>query len=85
MAVEYVLPLRWLPDDDPGELTHYLHHLSRWLDITVVDGSEDDVFARHHRLWLPTVRHIRPGSWPGRTARWPAWSLAFAWRAMSRW
>ncbi len=69
LAVEYVLPLRWLADEDPGELTHYLHRLSSWLDVTVVDGSEYDVFARHHRLWSPTVRHIRPESWPGRNGK----------------
>ena len=69
LAVEYVLPLRWLPDEDPGELTEYLHRLSSWLDVTVVDGGEDDVFARHHRLWSPTVRHLRPQSWPGRNGK----------------
>jgi hypothetical protein len=69
LAVEYVLPLRWLPGEDPGELTEYLQRLSGWVDVTVVDGSEDDVFARHHRLWLPTVRHIRPGVWPGRNGK----------------
>jgi hypothetical protein len=69
LAVEYVLPLRWLPDEDPGELTEYLYRLSRWLDVTVVDGSDSDVFARHDRLWLPTVRHIRPWSWPGRNGK----------------
>lgn len=69
LAVEYVLPLRWLPDEDPEELTNYLHRLSTWLDVTVVDGSDDDVFARHDLLWLPTVRHIRPESWPGRNGK----------------
>jgi hypothetical protein len=69
LAVEYVLPLRWPLDEDPEELTNYLHRLGSWLDVTVVDGSEDDVFARHHRLWSPTVRHVRPQPWPGRNGK----------------
>ena len=58
LAAEYVLPLRWPAGTDPAGLTTYLRRLSGWLDVTVVDGSEPEVFARHHRLWSGVVRHV---------------------------
>ncbi len=58
LAAEYVLPLRWSAAADPAELTRYLRRLSGWLDVTVVDGSEPEVFDRHHRLWSDVVRHV---------------------------
>ena len=58
LAAEYVLPLRWPAGTDPTALTDYLRRLSRWLDVTVVDGSEPEVFDRHHRLWADSVRHV---------------------------
>ena len=58
LAAEYVLPLRWPAGTDPAALTDYLRRLSRWLDVTVVDGSEPSVFDRHHRLWADLVRHV---------------------------
>jgi hypothetical protein len=58
LAAEYVLPLRWPPGTDAEELTGYLGRLSRWLDVTVVDGSEPAVFERHHRLWADSIRHV---------------------------
>ncbi|MGF3054980.1 glycosyltransferase [Microbacterium sp. YY-01] len=61
---EYVLPLRWsggAADDEPLlDLTRYLAQLRRWVDVTVVDGSVDDEFALHSRLWSHLVRHVRP-------------------------
>lgn len=65
LALEYVLPLRWPAGADPTEITGYLHDLSRQVDVTVVDGSEPEVWERHHRLWAPAVRHVRPEPWPG--------------------
>lgn len=56
--IEYILPLRW--DDDAGldELTDYLRQLRDWADVTVVDGSDRERFARHAREWADLVRHI---------------------------
>ena len=58
LAAEYVLPLRWSAEADPTELTAYLRRLSGWLDVTVVDGSDPEVFDRHHRLWADVLRHL---------------------------
>jgi hypothetical protein len=47
--------------------------LSALLDVTVVDGSDEAVFARHRDLWsglrLAGVRHVRPEQWPGRNGK----------------
>jgi hypothetical protein len=62
LATEYVLPIRW-PEYRPGdaaELTDYLHALAGHLDVTVVDGSDRDLFAAHHALWADFVRHVPP-------------------------
>ena len=69
LGVEYVVPLRWRPGTDPAELTGYLQRLSRDVDVTVVDGSEDAVWERHHALWDGWVRHVRVGDWPGRNGK----------------
>jgi hypothetical protein len=69
LPVEYVLPLKWAPGADPGELTEYLHALSGELDVTVVDGSEPAVWDVHDRLWGGVVRHVRPDPWPGRNGK----------------
>jgi hypothetical protein len=62
---EYVLPLRWTDDAELADLTRYLAELARLLDVTVVDGSPDPVFAAHARAWEPLtrqagLRHVRP-------------------------
>jgi hypothetical protein len=54
-----VLPLRWNDDAGLDELTVYLHWLSRHARVIVVDGSPDEVFARHARRWSDLARHIR--------------------------
>jgi hypothetical protein len=64
-----VLPLRWRTGADPAELTAYLRRLGREVDVTVVDGSEDEVWQQHHRLWADHVRHIRVEPWPGRNGK----------------
>ena len=68
-GLEYVVPLRWRPGTDPTELTGYLHRLSREVDVTVVDGSEDAVWERHHALWSGFLRHLRVQEWPGRNGK----------------
>ncbi|MFL6027090.1 MAG: glycosyltransferase, partial [Friedmanniella sp.] len=69
LAVEYVVPLRWAAGTDPTEMTSYLHRLGGEVDVTVVDGSEPDVWEVHHRLWAQAVRHVRPEPWPGRNGK----------------
>ena len=69
LAAEYVVPLRWPVGTDPAELTGYLRALAQDVDVTVVDGSEPEVWDRHHQLWAGTVRHVRPEPWPGRNGK----------------
>lgn len=59
-AAEYILPLKWTDAGDVVELSHYLGRLVRWLDVTVVDGSEESSFERHAAAFPPGVRHLRP-------------------------
>lgn len=69
---EYVLPLRWAQEvsrHESGALGDYLAWLSSQVDVTVVDGSPPEVFARHHQLWGSDVRHLRPDPWPGRNGK----------------
>ncbi|MGC5334228.1 glycosyltransferase [Micromonospora sp. DT62] len=60
LPMAYVLPLRWTDDGDLTELTAYLRRLSALVDVTVVDGSPPEVFARHAEAWRGLVRHLRP-------------------------
>lgn len=60
LGIEYVLPLRWSADTGLAELTGYLRHLRRWVDVTVVDGSAPELFARHAAAWRGLVRHLPP-------------------------
>lgn len=72
LPLEYVLPLRWGRDADPRdavELAAYLERLAAWLPVTVVDGSEPDVWQRHHALFAPYARHVAPQPWPGRNGK----------------
>jgi hypothetical protein len=69
LDVEYVLPLKWTAREDPYELTAYLRLLSNWLDVTVVDGSDPEVFDSHSRLWTSWVRHLPPEPRPGRNGK----------------
>jgi hypothetical protein len=56
----YVLPIRWRDDRDLEELTTYLRGLPDWLELIVVDGSPDPLFARHAGAWGSLGRHINP-------------------------
>ncbi|WP_346123266.1 glycosyltransferase family 2 protein, partial [Micromonospora coerulea] len=60
LPIEYVLPLRWTEDSGLAELTDHLRALAGWVDVTVVDGSAPDRFARHAAAWRELVRHVRP-------------------------
>jgi hypothetical protein len=57
---EYILPL--LRRDRGGEraLVRYLKWVHARMDVTVVDGSEADLFAALHDLLPPGVQHFPP-------------------------
>ncbi len=58
--IEYVLPLRWNDDAGLPELVAYLRWLSSRADVTVVDGSDPEVFDRHARAFAGLARHVPP-------------------------
>jgi len=60
IAAEYVLPIKRDTGVHDPDLDAYLASLVRWIDVTVVDGSDDHVFAEHASRWPEAVRHIRP-------------------------
>ncbi|MEU1604492.1 glycosyltransferase [Micromonospora matsumotoense] len=60
LPVEYVLPLHGADDDGLDELTGYLRALCRLVDVTVVDGSPPQVYARHAARWHGLLRHLPP-------------------------
>ena len=62
LDAEYVLPLLWSDycDGDVFELTDYLLGITECVDVTIVDGSPDKVFAAHHALWGDLVHHVAP-------------------------
>jgi Glycosyl transferase family 21 len=68
LDAEYVLPLRWSTAQsrrDLPELLGYLAALVGTVDITVVDGSDADVFDRHAAALPCGVRHVAPDPRPG--------------------
>jgi hypothetical protein len=67
LDAEYVLPLCHAAAGDAalGELTRYLERLAGLLDVTVVDGSPEPVFAAHAAAWRGLaagsgLRHLAP-------------------------
>ena len=60
VSAEYILPLRWTEDSDLPDLAAYLGHLVEWIPVTVVDGSDPELFERHGAAFPAGVRHIRP-------------------------
>ena len=66
---EYILPLRWSDDDGLGELVAYLRELTALIDVTVVDGSPQPLFAAHAHAFPPGVRHLPVEPWPGRNGK----------------
>lgn len=60
-ALSYVLPLRWRDDAELADLTDYLTALPPQVHVLVVDGSPDEIFARHADAWAGTgIAHLRP-------------------------
>ncbi len=60
LGLEYILPLKWSNSAEDDEMTAYLHNLSQWVDVTIVDGSAPEVFHAHHLRWNAMVRHVAP-------------------------
>jgi hypothetical protein len=60
--LSYVLPIRQSPGDgvDLVELTGYLRWLSERVELIVVDGSDPNEFAEHHRRWDNIAVHVPP-------------------------
>lgn len=58
--ITYVLPFKAGGTEDLDDLTSYLRALSLVCEVLVVDGSDDDVFARHRDLWSGHVTHVSP-------------------------
>ena len=66
---EYVLPLRWSDDTGLDELAEYLRRIAAVVDVTVVDGSDRELFAAHAAAFPPGVRHVPVQPWPGRNKK----------------
>ena len=61
LRASYVLPIRWSPDVDVGELVSYLDWLASVVDdVVVVDGSDEAHFAELARRCPQVVRHVAP-------------------------
>jgi hypothetical protein len=58
--MEYALPMRWTDDEGLAELVGYLRWLSERVDVTVVDGSPEPLFARHAAAIGDAARHLAP-------------------------
>ena len=57
-GLSYVLPYRRWEVERDDELVDYLEWLGSRVETLVVDGSDLDVFAAHHRRFPSTVRHV---------------------------
>jgi hypothetical protein len=69
LPVEYVIPLRWSDDAGLDEFTAYLTTLASWAAVTVVDGSDPVLFARHGAAWSGIARQLPVADWPGRNRK----------------
>ena len=58
--ITYVLPFKAGGAEDLDDLTSYLRALSLVCEVLVVDGSDEDAFARHRDLWSQHVTHVPP-------------------------
>ena len=58
--VTYVLPFKASGGEDLDDLTAYVRSLAVVADVIVVDGSDDEDFARHRALWSEHVTHVPP-------------------------
>src|SRR6476660_4550778 len=56
LPMSYVLPIRSTSVID--DLDEYLEELAEFVDVTVVDGSDEAVFDAHEAQWREWVRHV---------------------------
>jgi len=57
--VTYLMPIVASSPPSP-ELTDYLRSIADRVQLIVVDGSPERVFAAAHAQWAPWARHVRP-------------------------
>jgi hypothetical protein len=69
VPIEYVVPLRWSDDAGLDEFTDYLTTLASSVAVTVVDGSEPALYARHGAAWSGIARQLPVADWPGRNRK----------------
>jgi hypothetical protein len=60
LDAEYILPIRWNDDSMATSMSTYLSELSRWIDITIVDGSAPTLFQQHRKTWHSFARVVAP-------------------------
>lgn len=56
MRLSYVLPIR--TSVARLDLVEYLEWLAGRVEVIVVDGSDDGIFAEHHAAFGPPIRHL---------------------------
>lgn len=62
-GISYILAFKAAGDEDVGELASYLKTLSNHVsEVIVVNGSHDDLWTEHDRLWGSYCLHMRPRS-----------------------
>ena len=72
-GIEYVIPVRWDTDEDLHEFTAYLRQLTEVVDVTVVDGCDEELFAAHSLAWPREFGNCGPADGPAATARPQVW------------
>jgi hypothetical protein len=60
LDAEYILPIRWNDDSMDASMSEYLSDLSRWVDITIVDGSGETLLRQHQDKWQTFARVVPP-------------------------
>jgi len=56
----YLLPIKASKLENMHELTGYLHALSTFVDLVIVDGSGPAIFAEHASAWGEIEKHLAP-------------------------
>jgi hypothetical protein len=60
LDAEYILPIRWDDESMDASMSEYLSDLSRWIDITIIDGSPENLFRKHQEEWQTFARVVPP-------------------------
>ncbi|MDQ6830903.1 MAG: glycosyltransferase family 2 protein, partial [Gemmatimonadota bacterium] len=59
-AVSYILPMKSATPHTGSEFVRYLEWGASCAEVIVVDGSPEEVFAKHEAAWGHLVRHVAP-------------------------